>query len=321
MSGHIRRRGARSWELKYEALQDGGGRRTVYKSFKGTRREAQAELIRLLAQVAEGGHVDPTKLTVGRYVRERLAHWTSTGSISPFTARRYEQLIVGQIIPHLGGKLLQRLSTRDIEHWHAFLLSKGRLDGHRPNGTNGLSARTIGHAHRLLSKTLREAMRHGLIGKNVCTLERAPRVTTAEMVILTPEQVDALPDLLRGHAVEAPALLALYTGLRRGELLALRWDNVDLDEEASVSARASKRPESVCASNPPKAKPGCATSPCPPSPSMPCRPTASAISSAVLRLGRASLAATISCSAGGTGRRGARTLSAWRGGRSPPSSA
>ena len=74
-------------------------------------------------------------------------------------------------------------------------------------------------------------MKHGLIAKNVCTLERAPKIETEEVQILTLEQVDELPSMLHGHPLEAPALVSLHTGMRRGELLALRWGNVDLENE------------------------------------------------------------------------------------------
>ena len=125
MKGHVRRRGARSWELKYDADRAGGRRRTVFKSFKGTRREAQAELVRLLAQVADGGHVDPSRLTVAEYMRSRLQHWRAMSAISPKTAQGYAGLIENQIVPFLGTKLIQKLATRDIETWHATLLTKG----------------------------------------------------------------------------------------------------------------------------------------------------------------------------------------------------
>jgi len=233
MRGHIRRRGENSWELKYDVAGEDGSRRTVYKSFKGAKRQAQAELTRLLAQAGEGNHVDPTRLTVGEHVRARFEHWKLAKIISPMTAQRYGELIENNIVPYLGARQLQRLNTLDIETWHAALRAHGRKGrtGYADKSEGGLSARTIGHAHRILSKALSEAMKHGLIAKNVCTLERAPRIETEEVQILTLEQVDELPSMLHGHPLEAPALVSLHTGMRRGELLALRWGNVDLENE------------------------------------------------------------------------------------------
>ena len=231
MRGHIRRRGTR-WELKYDADRAGGQRQTVYRAFKGTRRQAEAELARLLARVADGGHVDPSKLTVAEYLRSRLEHWVAMGTISPKTAQGYSGLIEHQIVPFLGSKLVQKLAARDIETWHSTLLTKGAKGRYgRPDGAGGVSARTVGHAHRILAKALHEAMRHELVLRNVCTVQRAPKIATEEMRILTPRQVTELPALLDGHELGPPALFALFTGLRRGEILALRWGNVDLDDE------------------------------------------------------------------------------------------
>lgn len=132
---------------------------------------------------------------------------------------------------------MQRLSTRDIEAWHATLLTTGRKgrngkgrDG-QLDGRDGLSARTVGHAHRVLSKALREAVRHDLLVKNVCTVQRAPKVIEDEMQILTPQQVGDLPGQLHGHALEVPTLVAAFCGLRRAEILALQLGDIDLEEE------------------------------------------------------------------------------------------
>ena len=258
MRGHIRRRGKETWELKFDAPRDGGGRRTSYASFKGSKRQAQAELTRLLAQAAGGGHVDPSGLTVGEYLRTRFAHWKATGVISARTAQRYQQLIDNQINPYIGTRPLQRLSPHDLETWHTKLMTSGRKGRNgRPDGESGVSSRTIGHAHRVLAKALRDAMKHELVVRNVCTIERAPKVVAEEIEILTPQQLNDLPALLHGHVLEALAMVALHTGMRRGELLALKWGNVDLENEEMIRVRESlEQTREGLRFKPPKSKAG-----------------------------------------------------------------
>jgi integrase len=234
MKGHIRKRGRNSWEIKYDVDRDGDGRRTVYRSFKGTRREAQAELARLLAQVADGGHVDPNQLTVADHVRTRVAHWHAAGVTSAKTHERYLELVEYQIARFpVGSRPLQKLSHADIEQWHTALKTKGRRDG-----KGGVSSRTVHHAHKLLTKALREGVRHGLVLRNVATEERPPKISAKLMQILAPEQVRDLPTQLAGRPIWAPAVTALFTGARRGELLALRWSDVDLDRKL-IAVRAA----------------------------------------------------------------------------------
>jgi integrase len=116
------------------------------------------------------------------------------------------------------------LKPAGIERWHATLKTKGRKDG-----KGGLSARTIRHAHRLLSKCLKEGVRHDLVVRNVATVEQPPKIEDNEIVVLDNEQVKLAVARLRGRAMYPKAITTLFTGLRRGELLALRWNRVDLD--------------------------------------------------------------------------------------------
>jgi integrase len=125
-------------------------------------------------------------------------------------------------VPHLGAKALQKTTRLDVEGWHTTLR----------NG--GLAARTIGHAHRVLSKALSDAERDGLVVKNVCKLRKAPKVAESEMVIV--QDVSSLVDKLRGSRLYVPAVVALFTGMRLGEVLALRWGRVDLDSK-TISVR------------------------------------------------------------------------------------
>jgi integrase len=223
MRGHIRKRGQNSWEIKFEVERTDGKRQTRYKSFKGTRREAHAELSRLLVQAQTGGFVDPDKLTLAEYARARVAHWRATGIVGAKGAERYSELVEYQLTPFLGTRLLQKFRADDVEVWHTHLLTRGRLDG-----TGGLSTRTVGHAHKLLKRVLRDAARSGLVLKNVAAEVKAPKIVAPEMRILSPRQVKDLPAMLAGRDIWAPAVVALFTGMRRGELLALRWPDVDL---------------------------------------------------------------------------------------------
>jgi integrase len=147
-------------------------------------------------------------------VRDRVDQWETAGDISARTAQRYRQLVEHQIVPHIGAKLLQKLTRLNVEEWH------NALQG-------GLAARTIGHAHRVLGKALRDAEIDGKVAKNVCRLKKAPKVVQEEMAIVP--DIPALVIGMRGHRLFVPAMVALFTGMRLGEVLALHWNRVDLD--------------------------------------------------------------------------------------------
>jgi integrase len=224
MKGHIQQRGKNSWRLKFDAGRDEktGKRKTQFHTFRGTKRQAQVKLAELIASVSQANYIEPNKITVAEWVRGRVDHWEAAGAISARTAARYRELVENQIVPYLGAKLLQKLRPLDIEDWHTTLRTSGRA-----NGKGGLAPRTIGHAHRVLGSALRDAVRNEMIIKNVVADKSEPKVTDVEMVIV--RDVPGLIELVRGHHhLFVPAMIALFTGLRIGEVLALRWSRVDL---------------------------------------------------------------------------------------------
>ena len=227
MRGSIIRRGVRSWRLKFDAERaPGAARATKYVTVRGTRKQAESELARLLTAADAGTLVEPSKTTVAEFVRVRVDQWEASGDISARTAQRYRQLVENQIVPQLGAKPLQRLRPLDIEAWHTTLRTSGRV-----RGKGNLSARTIGHAHRVLGKALADAVKNELIGRNVARLESPPKVTDTDDEMVIVRDVPALMERLQGHALHVPALLGLLCGLRLGEVLALRWNCIDLDRE------------------------------------------------------------------------------------------
>jgi integrase len=228
--GNITRRGDRSFRIKIELEREptSGHRRYHLETIRGapgeTRSEvkarAKARLVELLHQINTGEHVLRATVTVRAYVESWLA---APVGLNPKTVLRYRQLTQQQIYPYLGSIELQRLDESHIQIWHGQLLAAGGQNG-KP-----LSARTVGHAHRVLHTALARAVLGKKVFRNVASQVPPPKVQKKEVTSLTAEQIGDLFAKLQGHRLYIPAVVALGTGLRRGELLALQWQNIDLD--------------------------------------------------------------------------------------------
>jgi integrase len=220
VSGHIRRRGERSWELKFDAGVDPltGRRLTRYHSFKGTKQQAKAELVKLVNAVNTGNYVDPSKATLGEFLDRWERDWAAI-NVSPKTLERYRELLRVHVRPRLAALPTQKLQAVQLAELYAKLLNEQHL-----------APRTVGHVHRVIHKALTIAVEWGVVSRNVASVVSPPKVSDdGEIEILSEEQARALLQRLRGRSLYMIALLGLSTGMRRGELLALRWKDVDLD--------------------------------------------------------------------------------------------
>ena len=228
--GSIRRRGKRSWQIRFDEGVDATGRRkTRSLTVKGRRQDAQRELTRLVAAADAGTLPEPSKATVAEYLREWL---DGPHDLSPKTAERYKELAELQIIPHLGNKALRQLKPHEVGNWHNTLLTSGAKNG------QPLAARTVGHAHRVLRRALQIAVENEVLARNVASIKSPPTVEEDEVEILTAEQMTVVIDKLVGHPLYEIVVIALATGMRRGELLALRLSDLDLDA-ATISVDRS----------------------------------------------------------------------------------
>jgi integrase len=248
--GHIRPQGEGSWEIKFDVGRDPltGKRITKYVTFRGTKRKAQEELTRLLSQRNEGSYVDPTRMTVADYLR----HWLAADIDRRFAARtaaRHRGIVEKNIIPKLGHVPLRKLTAAHIEAFEAEQQREGwvkarakKKSGAGGNAsteeTRGLSAQTVLHIHRTLSQALDHAVRIGVLFKNTARQVKPPRPPSREIKILDKSEIATVIEAAKSVGLYAPVLVAVTTGVRRGELLGLRWSDIDL-KAASLTVNQS----------------------------------------------------------------------------------
>ena len=226
MSGSIRRRGKSgdAWELRFEAPADPatGARKRVHRSFRGTKKQAQARLIELQSEAARGGLVDHSKETLGEFLIRWDRDWVAH-NVSPKTRERWSQLATNQIAARLGGAPLQRIKPSHLAELYAALMREGSTSG------GPLASRTVGHVHRLLHRALGHALTWALIQQNPAAVARPPRLIDTEIQIPSEIEIGLMLKHMRerDRQLYTFGVLALATGARRGELCALCWKDFD----------------------------------------------------------------------------------------------
>ena len=217
MRGHIRKRGDRSWAVVVDIGHDPatGKRRQKWVSVKGTKREAERKLTQVVRDLDDGTYVGPTRLTLPAYLDQWLQDYVAT-SVRPRTAQGYES-IVRRIKKDLGQVLLINLNAQQVQRYYARLLS------------DGISAYTVQHYHRLLHQAVGQAVKWDLLPRNVLERVTPPRREKPELRCLNPDEVQTLLQAAAGTDFHLPIYMAVYTGLRRSEILGLTWGDVDMD--------------------------------------------------------------------------------------------
>jgi integrase len=228
MKGHIKERSPGRWYAVIDARdpQTGKRKRKWHKLVKCKgKREAEAACRKLITEMESGEHVELAKTTLAQFLERWLKYIKP--NVSPRTHERYEQIATKNICPLLGAKVLSKLQPIEISEAYASAFESGRCDG-----KGGLSPRTVHHMHRVLYSALNQAERWKLINRNPSALlekRDRPKIERKPVTTIDASTTATVFDAAREHRLFIPLVLAALCGLRRGEITALRWRSIDLD--------------------------------------------------------------------------------------------
>lgn len=236
MRGTVYQRGKSKdrWTVKVDLPRgEDGKRRQKAFAFRGTKSEAEAYLAEKITEIERGLYVDPKRQILSDYLIDWLS--SSESSLAVTTHERYDRLLIQHIIPHIGSVRMSKLTPQTVQGLYTKLAADGsRLDGK----SGGLSAKTILQVHRILHKAFEVAMRWGILARNPADACMPPKLERSERSVLSAEDIGKLLKASLGGPYYLPILLAVSSGMRRGEILGLTWGDIDL-EKGTVSVRRS----------------------------------------------------------------------------------
>lgn len=219
IKGSYHQRG-KSWMIQVYTGKDVNGKYKRYTETVGSEREAKARLKELMAGLDKGVPIPAGTLTVAEHLHNWLEGYCKT-NCSARTLDGYKSIVECHLIPTLGNIKLKHLQPPAIQEYYS-------------QACENLSARTVHHQYRVLSESLKYAVRQGYLGRNPAEFVDAPKPRKTVMRSLTATEVAVLLESVTDHKYYPVIYTALNTGLRQAELLGLRWRDIDLDM-ASIS--------------------------------------------------------------------------------------
>jgi integrase len=229
-----RSKGSHTVWIELPKTIDGKRRREVF-TVRGKLKDAEAAMARRISEIESGIFSDASRVTVAEYLERWLV--ATEARIGARTFERYASIVRDTLIPTFGQQRLAKLTPLHVEDAVGRWRTQPRRD--RKKGT--LSSRTVNHFFSTLKAALTQAVHWNLVPRNPCDAVRAPSKGNAHVKAIDEHQAVALLGAMGGTVLAMPTRVALLSGLRRGELLALRWEDVDFERGVIHVRRSLER--------------------------------------------------------------------------------
>lgn len=233
--GSIRKRANGTWEGRYSDGRNDNGRQIQRSVYGKTRKEVAEKLNAILYQKQCGSYVTPNNILVEDWLDQWLKNYAII-SIRPSTYINYEGYVFNHVIPVFGNIPLQDVTPVIVQNFYNQKFESGRADG-----KGGLSAKTIRNMHNMIHQAFEQAKVNGIIMNNPADGAVIPRQEKKEMRVLSVQEQKALLSVLHIHRLGFAILFDLATGLRIGELCALKWSDVNFNKRTIKISRTLQR--------------------------------------------------------------------------------
>lgn len=229
VSGHIRKRMTTDNTPRYQIIiekppdADTGKRNRIYKTINGTKKQAEKIMRTMMEELENQTYVADNKLTVASWMKQ----WSDLflKDLSPTTLQGYQYQIENYIVNQDIGKIkLQNLTTSDVQNW-INELHKASPISHKP-----MNSKTVKNIYHNLSASIDKAVMLDLVKKNVCKAVVLPKIQKYSAEVYDENELQSLIKSIKGTDMELPLMIDINLGLRRGELLGLKWKHIDFEK-------------------------------------------------------------------------------------------
>ena len=227
MRGSIVKKG-KNYSVIVDIGKVNGKRKQKWFSGFKTKKEAENKLTEVLSQLKNNSYIEPTKTTLAEFLNMWLEECAKP-NIAITTYSGYSVNITKHINPAIGHIILQELQPIQIQNFYNYLSKNGKC-----NGIGGLSPRSIQYIHMVLRQALEYAYKMQLIPRNVANMVKIPKQKKYIANFLIEEEINTLLEIFKDTQIYIPVLLAVGVGLRRGEVLALKWSNINFETKTIV---------------------------------------------------------------------------------------